>query len=333
MKDKNAIYLLFEHDFGNGPLFRNQTELVNEFISSRDSSYHSDVESEIKSIRIRLKTYLSQLLSDSTKRNISPAFVTSLKAVLKKKKINDDYGSIDFLHNEIIESLKNKNRNITQKKYLSEEIESTAKDFISNIIDARYITIFTSRDIRLEFEIVDKRMSLIDFLLNDLLSSITQSKDLKLYRFNFHRKETCMLFWHGLRKELTNYLEKNKNNIISFQSVLKNFNIALPDIPIDPKSNESFEQKIAVKILEHLSNSKKICVFQISVPVFTVPVIALNPNDFLGANAYIMLLNEGGQEKIHKMTIEEFYNWKLFVWEYLKTNKNDNKLIEFSGLY
>lgn len=327
MKEKDPLYLLFEHDFGSGPLFKNQIELVNELISDPDSSFFTSDEETIKALRIRLKTYFSQLLSDSIKRNVNPQLVNSLRVLLKKKIFNKDYGNLDDLHSLIIEGLREKNSHIVKEGITP--VYSGNANFVNDIINAKNIAIFTAREIRLEFDIYNKKMSLVEFLFDDLMNALKENKSIKLYRFNFPRKETCILFWRGLHKELTSFLKTDKRTFLSMHQLLMANPLNNKDM-LAKEANENSENALAALILNFLSVNKKICVFQSSAPVFTLPTIVMNPNDFTTSKAYVMYLDDKGKDQIHKLGYADIHNWQTFVWENLKINSTLNTLIQFA---
>jgi len=328
MKEKDPLYLLFEHDFGSGPLFKNQIELVNELISDPESSFFTTNEETVKALRIRLKTYFSQLLSDSIKRNVNPALVNSLRVLLKKKKFNNDYGSLNELHNLIIEGLREKNSHIIKESIAA--VYPGNANFVNDIINAKNLAVFTARDIRLEFEVYNRKMSLVEFLFEDLMNSIKESKSIKLYRFNFPRKETCILFWRGLHEVLTRYLQKDNDTFMSMlQGFQLQFQIKIHDLIGSSRQNLK-ESALAEVVLNYLSTMKNISVFQSNAPVFTIPTMVMNPNDFTNSKAYVMYLNDKGKDEIHKLGYEDIYNWKTYVWENLKINTNQSVLVNFS---
>jgi len=77
--------LLFNTKFENRPLFINQLDLVNYLLNTPGSRYHSGEilsELDLKRAQSRLKTYISQLLSDTVYRNVTEDFKFSLRLVL-----------------------------------------------------------------------------------------------------------------------------------------------------------------------------------------------------------------------------------------------------------
>src|ERR1043165_6520761 len=86
-----AFSILFEYDWGgNGPLFKNQSNLVNELLDAPESSYYTpnrtgvDKEAYDKAHN-RLKTYISQIFTADTNRRITKEFKQSLAGLLAKK--------------------------------------------------------------------------------------------------------------------------------------------------------------------------------------------------------------------------------------------------------
>lgn len=328
MKEKDPLYLLFEHDFGSGPLFKNQIELVNELISTPGSSFYTTDEDTIKALRIRLKTYFSQLLSDTTKRNVNSALINSLKTLLAKKTINGDYGGLNDLHRLIIGGLKEKNNPLLKEGFATVVYPGNA-NFVNDIIAAKNIAVFTAREVRLEFDVYNKK-SLVEFLFDDFMNSIKEGRLSKLYRFNFPRTKMCILFWRGLHEVLTRYLQTNNHTFISIlQGFQSQYHLNVNDLLATSKKSLN-ESALAEVILSYLSESKSISVFKSNAPVFTIPTIVMNPNDFTNSKAYVMYLNDKGKDEIHKLGYEDIYNWKTYVWESLKINTNQSILVSFS---
>lgn len=87
---ENAYGILFEMDWGgNGPLFQNQQELVLELLANPKSDYHitraTATDDELNKATSRLKTYISQLFTGTTKRNVTKQFRQSLLILLQEK--------------------------------------------------------------------------------------------------------------------------------------------------------------------------------------------------------------------------------------------------------
>jgi len=101
----NAFAVLFEYNFGNGPLFESQSDLVDQLLNDPDSQYYTlaTAREVYDKNRIRLKTYISQLFSTDAKRNITKEFKQSL-LVLLQKKLPSNY-SADVIVYEIVKDL------------------------------------------------------------------------------------------------------------------------------------------------------------------------------------------------------------------------------------
>jgi len=334
MENKEPSYLLFEYNIDGAPLFRNQTELVNELLNRKSSQFYRSEEKLVKAERIRLKTYVSQLLSDTTNRHLSDELITSLRKIAQEKKIKVSSEELDEYFETLIKSIRSKNKKDNFRSRNSLPFDSSASDFFPNIVDANYITIFTAREAKLKIELKNKKVSLAEFFLDDILNNILDNRPTKYYRFNFPRKETCILFWRGIKKELINYLESQKS-ITEWvgRNAVEKLGVRPTELFSKSTPIENPYLYVANKIAQNLSDNNLVSVYQTELPVFTVPVIAIDPHDIIKSKAYLLLLNETGEDNIHKMTTEEFYNWRFYVWENLRLNKSKNSLVPFSELY
>jgi hypothetical protein len=69
-----------------------------------------------------------------------------------------------------------------------------------------------------------------------------------------------------------------------------------------------------------LNVNRYILVFQVTAPFYTIPVIAIDPDDPKAARLYAILENGNPNVYIHKYQKEDYQLWRLFVWDNLKTN-------------
>jgi hypothetical protein len=339
MIQKDAQYLLFAHDFGKGPLFRNQVELACDIIEAKGSDYYVDKNDteEYSKVVNRLKAYISQLLSESATRKISKEFNRSLKILLSNKLKGLDVNANDIA-DTIISDLQNRNQRFVylqpqSSTSISNRNPSVVGDFIKGVLDAEYISVFTSREIKFEYEVSNKKISFIDLLLDDLFISFKNRLPLKYYRFNFPLEQTSQLFWRGLRKELSKHLLADKKNLSSVLAVLKLNDIT--DLSLDKRYDgkyKNFEEKVASEVLSFLSINEIVNVFHLKAPIYLVPSVALSPNKLGKASTYLFLQSESDIENIHKLSSEELLLWRFFVWDNLKKNKS-GELITYSILF
>lgn len=336
MLPKNAIELLFQHDFGNGPLFKNQIELVNELISNPRSSYYLDNDNEVEYSRgiSRLKAYISQLLSDSARRSITPELHESLRTLIKERLLATDFKAEDIT-NLIVTDIKIRNRkNISTSYDTGNRRGAIIGGFLKEIVSANYISVFTSREIMFEYEIGGEKISFVDLLIQNLIDTLKSGNRIKYYRFNFPLEQTCQLFWRGLRKEIVKYLKSNSEILPTILSNVKvlvsNYNTKELQEPIQYYGG--FEERVANELLGYLSKNEIINVFHLKAPVFLVPSVTINPNENNNASTYLFLQSSYGNENLHKLSNEEQLLWKFFVWDNLKKNKTGKSLMYSSDL-
>jgi hypothetical protein len=323
MPPKNALELLFEYNFGNGPLFKNQIDLVNELINDHQSSYYTDSNDEVEYAKAmnRRKAYISQLLSESARRFVTPSFHESLRVLIKKRLLATSHDA-DEITELIVADLKERNKKEPLSNFFpGSRRGSTASELIKDIIAAKYIAVFTVREISFEYEIFEKRISFVNLLIENLVDTIKRKQQLKYYRFNFPLEQTCHLFWRGLRKEITKHLKSNKDILPDLLIHIKTlFNHEI-EFKSDPNKDGEFEDQVTVQFLDYLSRAGTINVFHLKAPIYIVPFVAINPNETNRASSYIFLQSLQEYDNIHKLTKEEQVHMKFFVWDNMKKNK------------
>jgi hypothetical protein len=323
MKERNAYQLLFTKDFGSGPLFKNQGELAFELINTKNSHYYTDKADKDYFKKLgNLKVYVSQLFSDNTRRTVTPQFKQSLFAAIVERNKNDKFDT-QFVTDEIISDLIEKNTP-ARIEIIREPVPDVVNEFYSNLTNASYISVFTAREL-----ILNKTSRLVDSLIEGLITSLFEGTQNKWYRFNFPLEQLCTLFWMGVRKELAKYIGSSRyprqwmintlyeNKILPFAAD----NIAEHGYDLD--------MKISSEIVQYLSNSDIITVFYLQSPVYSLPIITLNPNDRQAAQTYCVFQSSSGEDQLHKMTRDEMFFWSYFVWDNLRVN-NSGKQLKYS---
>ncbi len=311
--------LLFEKSYGGKLLFRNQQELVNQLLNNNTSDYFIAEDSENYTIRLnRLKSYISQLLSENVIRNITPAFKRSLEKLLESRLHLSDFSPKEVAA-QIISALAERNKPSNIKTFISQQ--NPFNELIDDISSANYILVITAR----HFDIVNNnsKFSLQDFLIKDLFSSLIHTEQYpKYYRFNFPLRSLCDLFWLALRKMLEKMLFQTRlskeiietlylKNLITqhiYATLFQNKNIEEKDIKI-----------LAEELIKYLSLNKYIQVFLVDAPIFTAPLIVINPNDMRKSKAFLLLENGSNNTNINKLAIEDILPWKYFVFDRMKT--------------
>ncbi len=325
MSATSAFRLLFIEKFEGAPLFKNQVDLVNELVHTTESLYFIDKSVDGYQKRAgNLRVYVSQLFSDGVRRAVTSEFKQSLRLIIQKKIKNDSESEriVDFIINDLVEK-NDRFKNDAAKS--QENLSFQNNDFFTSITSARYISVFSAREIRYELSIQGKNFSLAHLLIEDLIISLGNTKPVKSYRFNFPLPQTCMLFWVGIQKEIARYLQENRN---SFDYVRDNF------INRNFRSGAMKEKEIldeltlSAEILLHLSKTKIIRVFHLTAPIFLIPFIALNPNDAELSQTYCIFQNDEGKQFFHKLSRTELTFWRIFVWDNLRVH-DFGKIIEY----
>lgn len=331
---ENASHILFEQIFSGSTLFKNQQDLVNQLIKDPETLYHiaeSDIQDYSKA-QSRLKTYISQLLSDNTTRNITEDLKSGLIVLLKKKrtiKVEDAENIVI----KIIEALK-----VQNSKNSRSEIKNSVRDqLIADLNEATYIAIITSKPLQIEIDSDVDFFSLRTFLFKDLLDILgDNTKDLKKYRFNFPMDSYGYLFWRGLRRILTEFItEHNKNNTLSILSKVLYDKFALKTHTLSAlESKAQFTahevKKLVDEILILLNRNRFIMVFHTKAPIYGMPQIILNPTDPRNIKVYSLLEDEKNELNIFKYPEQDSILWRIFVWDKLKSKDFVGEEIPYS---
>jgi len=311
----NAFELLFQKGYPETPLFKTQQELVYLLISNINTKYYVSKEDTVaygKALN-RLKAYLSQLLSKSVKRNVSVDLKNGLALLVKERLKNTDY-DVDFVFEEIITSLEEKNS--TQLHHHSNP--NIVDQLYTDISLARYIAVITSKPIELQGTSTTQSLQTVFF--NDLLEEMKKDLPAKHYSFNFPSKDYCFLLWNGLRKLLIQFLRKN--NSMSFISDLYRNFLTKTYTYIQFEQTASLSRDLllqsADEILESLNRNRVVTVFEVSAPIYSMPLIALNPNEAKNCRIYAVLEDEISTS-IHRYSQQDTVLWRLFYWNKIRS--------------
>ncbi len=325
---KKSKEILFEQLYGERPLFDSQQEFVNLLLSEPESGYYTPNNSEDYQLKVnRLKTYLSQLLSESVSRKVTPVFRRSLEKLINIRLKSTNYNSTEISH-EIISSLAEKNRSANNKALIPGF--NPKKDLIETIEKANYVLVITARP----FDISDSesKFSIQSFLIQDLFDSLANpEKEMKYFRFNFPLKSLCELFWLALYKNLEKTLTRKmtSKDFIETLYLKSSINSSLYDaIKAKEEISQSDISFVANELILYLNRNKFVHVFLVDAPVFSAPMVVTNPNDLKNSNAYVVIENETKFTHISKLPVEDILTWKLFVYDRLKT-QNAGEQIDY----
>ncbi|PSL44977.1 hypothetical protein CLV51_105352 [Chitinophaga niastensis] len=330
----DANELLFERLFDGVPLFKNQLDLVTSLVSTPAYMVPSDdLDARTKAIN-RLKAYISQLLSGNANRLITQDLRVSLSLLLAER-IKDKRQREELIL-LIFESMRRKSSIPSVK-----EVRQPSKNFFQNdIAESSYISIITATTINADLIKDDRKMSLTDFFLLDLYESLFNKKSLyKQYRFNFPIRSDCEVFWLGLESGLAKLLEQlfDNQNLISFlhdykfviksttYNVYQKYQELAAEILTD--DNRLFEirqhliRNISKDMVEFLNRNETIKTFHVEEPIYSIPLVALDPNIPGLTKLYALIEEENRQINILKCSHENMLLWRRFVWNQLITSK------------
>jgi hypothetical protein len=323
---KKAEELLFEELFNDRPLFNTQQELVTKLLDSKESAFHIVKESEEYQLRAnRLKTYVSQLLSDNISRTLTPLFRRSLEKLIEARLANSAFNYAEVTQN-IISALNEKNKPSNKRAIIS--YHNPKKDLIDDIVNANYVLVITSRPFDISDS--DSKFSFQQFLIQDLFISLANpEKPMKYYRFNFPLKSLCELFWLALRKMLEKSLA-SKMSSKDFIELLYLKSLITEAIYNTTKKKEEITDDdvsfVTNELINYLNKNKYVHVFLVDSPIFSVPMIVTNPNNLKNSRAYVVLENESTNTQIIKLPVEEVLTWKLFVYDRMKTQSSGEQI-------
>lgn len=326
---EKAINLLFETPFNGQTLFKNQQDLVIQLILQPGTEYYVSIEDNEKYNKTlnRLKAFISQLLSPNVTRTVTIEFEQALRLILQKK-----IGDTELTNNvlsQIIDELKAKKVAALKPETRLSILEQLSIDFRKG----QYISIITSKPLEVEADISTDRFSLRKLVFEDFVDSILRTDTpLKDYRFNFPVDSSGALFWKGLNKLLIKYLKNAENRHLFLSCLLNKIQIEF-DPKLDLSKLNSLTDleiyKISETILRALRMECKLVVFTCSAPIYTLPLIVIDPAETKNAKIYALLDSDENSFNVHKFSIEEIILWRLFVWDKIKSPIFGGKIIEF----
>lgn len=258
--------------------------------------------------RSRTKAYISQLFSPHVQRSITEDFKKSLYFLLLKR-----IGVVDDLndtYNEILQDLITKNSKASKLELKKPEIE----DFLPAFSDGNYISIITSHPLEVEAEGRSSLYSLREIFFEDFIYFLTNPLIDKNYRFNFPLETSAIIFWRGLRKMLSRYFENSANR----SELTERIFLKLGRYGFKGHGADHIE--LVNSILTTLNEQKKILVFINSAPIYTFPIIALDPAT-KSSRVYAWLARQDSSASIYELPKDELVLWRLFVWDKIKAKQ------------
>lgn len=333
MEDVNTI--LFKKSFGGKVLFKNQLDLVNQIINTNIYSIKNESDAEFSKFQIRLKTYVSQLLSDTAIRNITDEFREALQFLIQSKISDTNLGEQVLI--EIFEKLKQKNIHTQSNKNDSAEI-LIEKDLRAG----NYISVISAKPIEINRLKEEDNFSLSYSLFKNYIVAHLENDNLKYYRLNFPLESYCELFWLGFQKmifhELLELLDtKYLDSLVSKEQVLINgiYDIvynSYKDFTNSTKDKLNGETKneicltISNSIVEYLNSRKIVLTFHTTDPIFSTTTIAISPDNLTKGKVYFLFEDEFRKERLFKPNQEGYLLWRIFVWDKIKTSKTSKNI-------
>jgi hypothetical protein len=307
MKGKDAFYLLFHEDFGDGPLFRNQSQLAHELIKHPGSIYYTEGDGEEFNRQLnRVKAFLSQVFSQGSRRTVNDGFIRSLQGVIAKRNLSAE--KVHYLVKLIADDLRSRNQKNRTFPTVRRDTSTTAEQFLFHLDRAEYISVFSSREIQLSDA---HSVSLIYFLLEDFFENLREQEIRKRYKFNFPSHQKCLLFWKSLETHMKEYVIHNKERLLA---VLHH----LPDMHYGAELFEPDPAVITVRLLRDFSERRVFSVFLLEAPVYLAPTITFDPLDSAFGATYLFLQALDGKDHLHRLSESEFFSWKHFVFDHLR---------------
>lgn len=327
----NVSGLLFKLPIDGRPLFKNQQDLVNHLMQDSQSEYYvkPDEHERYNQVQNRLKAYVSQLLSPNVTRNITPDFEASLTRILTSRfeRIVD----AEKMAAQIIEELKSKKVTTAKTDSRNFILEQLTNDFQNG----RYISIITSRPLEVEAENVSDKYSLRKLVFDDFIESLSNiDKPIKDYRFNFPVDSSGNLFWKGIYKLLYRHIKSLDNKKMFFENVQRKIPFQLElntDLFNEPVLSDLQVLQISNTILRALRKECKVAVFTCEAPIFTLPLIIIDPAETKNAKVYAIIDTNNDNFNVYKFSNEEVILWRLFVWDKLKSQTYCGRMIEIDN--
>jgi hypothetical protein len=284
--------LLFEKIFNDQPLFKSQLDLIQQLLTTPPylRMYSEADEGGYSKALNRLKAYVSQLLSGNVSRKITDEFRIGLKVALARK--IKDQKILDDTYIEIIEAL----RSVSQ---VGQKSNTRIGHFQNDLLQARYIAIIATRP----FEAYDQMLNgeekaLINIFKADISEALTRNQvPSRIYRFNFPMQNHCELFWKNLGKLIN--IEMNKLAIAT------------------GSADES---------VKFLYSERIIRTYHVEDPIFSLPMVAINPDGSSTARLYTVVETENMGVSFLKISKDDMYPWKTFVWDKIKVSKHANDI-------
>ena len=313
---ERVLNILFGQRENGTQLFKNQQDLVNSFMAVEGTEYYvQPTDPDYTKAQNRLKAYVSQLLSDNVSLHITPVFVKALQATVVRKVGNTEEAR--RITDEVVDMLRTKKAISPKDASRQGILDQLEKDFKN----ARYISIITSKPLEIEAAITDQP-SLRKFVFNDFIDSVISDEMIKDYRFNFPADTSAHMFWSGLNKLIFRLLKSDPRGKAFYTAIHKKLAMefdAQRDMFLDLPRDDQSLITVTQTILEKLQKTCRVLAFETKAPIYTLPLIVMDPASVDMARVYAIIDLEDGQFNVHKFSHLEVVYWRQSVWDKLKT--------------
>ena len=261
-------------------------------------------------------------------RSITEDFKKGLTLAIELK-LGTDQGKVAAIMESILTWIREKNSSVIKSEVKTTVIEQ----FVTDLNEANYLAIITSRPLEIDEPGKSPTPSLRKFLFTDLIGRLyDKEKDIKFYRFNFPTENFGLLFWRGLRRILLRQFTREPSREL-FESLYQKFLIKLDTweniSKLDKFSPELIEE-ITEEILTHLNSRRYILVFTTTAPIYGLPMIIMNPTDSKNTKVYALLEADSEKMSIFRFPEQETLLWRLFVWDSLKSKRFAGQELNYS---
>ncbi len=170
--------------------------------------------------------------------------------------------------------------------------------------------------------------SMRNVFFKDFFQTLHNNQTIKHYRFNFPIVSYATVFWVGIKKVLYRYLLSNRNDFELFKNLYDtygDFNFSLND-------NDELLVHLTDAILSKLNKERLIMVFIVDAPIYTLPLVAVNPIANKDFELFAFLDTESEEPNLFQFPPTDRILWRLFVWDKLKDNRYTGKSVEYESL-
>ncbi|HEX4374020.1 MAG TPA: hypothetical protein VHZ50_12020, partial [Puia sp.] len=265
-------FFLFEKQFAGKPLFSSRQALIFELVSTKTSSYYVDPsvnqEDYLKTFN-KLKSFLSQVLSGTTKRNINEEFRDSLYEVLKTKPIPQNL--LEQYFSETILSF-SKIKRIAPVKKATYNFDECWDKLLEEFDESGYTVFISARPYELENDPNEFFTELREITIKDLANNLI-TPSFKKYRYNIPSKEVGKILWRRIHTLLCKYFHSRED----FHDILKKLKASYL-IESHDEPEELQIRRLVSGFLRQINKDGILWMFVNTAPIYVCSQIHFNPN-------------------------------------------------------